>query len=247
MDVQRVRGMLVTGTRTQPDTVVAVRRREDAGAGRDAAAETFDAARVGFNHVAARRILPSLAGHLRMAAPMLGLQLSQLRTGAQLRGLRSGELDVGLGHGPVDDDALCHREVLREPVVVLVASHHPLATRRVLSLAELSDHDVLLPHETASPHLCAAVAAAADMAGQSIRVAGRSNDLRDAVAQVASGHLLTVASRTRGAQVRGSVVAIPLHDPVPELHLFMAWAPHRARPVTRTVVDAVAELRGHRT
>ena len=59
--------------------------------------------------------------------PDVEVLLSERVTGAQVDGIRRGELDIGLARPPFDTALLSSRVILREPLMAVVPAGHPLA------------------------------------------------------------------------------------------------------------------------
>jgi DNA-binding transcriptional LysR family regulator len=69
--------------------------------------------------------------------------------------LLSGQLDIGLIHLPVTDDALDHRTVVRYRSAVAVRSDDPLAGRREVSIDDLRDRQLVIDFARPNPTLLA--------------------------------------------------------------------------------------------
>ena len=82
---------------------------------------------LGFTAVSAIGILGPLLGLLGSELPDIEVVLHERVTGAQVDGIRRGELDLGLARPPFDTSALSSRVVAREPLRAVVPTNHPLA------------------------------------------------------------------------------------------------------------------------
>ena len=85
---------------------------------------------LGFTAVSAIGILGPLLGLLGSELPDVEVVLHERVTGAQVDGIRRGEVDLGLARPPFDTSALSSRVVAREPLRAVVAGDHPLAQAR---------------------------------------------------------------------------------------------------------------------
>ncbi|MER6828693.1 LysR family transcriptional regulator [Streptosporangium sp. NPDC000563] len=104
--------------------------------------------------------LHALLGHVGEETPGLHLELHELTTPEQLRGLASARLDAGLVHHPVEVPGLRSGPVVEIPLGVVLPRTSPLVlarpeTRRPrgrpweIALADLAGHDlVVFPRET---------------------------------------------------------------------------------------------------
>ena len=101
------------------DQAVAHARRVEAGS-----AGTLH---LGFTAVSAIGILGPLLGLLGRELSDVEVVLHEGVTGAQVDGIRRGELDLGLARPPFDTSALSSQVVAREPLRAAVPVDHPLA------------------------------------------------------------------------------------------------------------------------
>jgi LysR family hydrogen peroxide-inducible transcriptional activator len=89
-------------------------------------------------------LLPHVVPRLRARFPHLELLLVEEKSDVLLSRLREGKLDAGLLALPVADDQLHTEFLFEEPFLLAVPESHPLAKRKSLTLAELSQHQLLL-------------------------------------------------------------------------------------------------------
>ncbi|OHE87492.1 MAG: DNA-binding transcriptional regulator OxyR, partial [Lysobacterales bacterium RIFOXYA1_FULL_68_6] len=89
-------------------------------------------------------LLPHVVPRIRARFPHLELLLVEEKSDVLLSRLREGRLDAGLLALPVADDQLHTEFLFEEPFVLAVPESHPLAQRGSLTLAELSQQQLLL-------------------------------------------------------------------------------------------------------
>jgi len=89
-------------------------------------------------------LLPHVVPRLRARFPHLELLLIEEKSDVLLSRLREGKLDAGLLALPVADDQLHTEFLFEEPFLLAVPESHPLAKRESLTLAELSQYQLLL-------------------------------------------------------------------------------------------------------
>ncbi len=92
-------------------------------------------------------LLPHVVPSLREQFPKLELLLTEEKTGALLRLLREGKLDVAIMALPLHDDSLHAEFLFEEPFVLAVPEQHALAARARISAADLDHVDLLLLEE----------------------------------------------------------------------------------------------------
>ena len=100
---------------------------------------------VGFTAASAHAVLPRLLDKAREQLPDVQLELREMVTAAQIEGLMTGELDLGMARPPLKRPGLVSRPLLHEQLVAAVPSAHPLAALpRQLTLTDLDGQDVIM-------------------------------------------------------------------------------------------------------
>lgn len=107
--------------------------------------------RIGFVGSALLSILPAIVQDFRRVRPEVEIELRERSTVAQLQGLLSGVLDVGLVRPPIESDPALRTEVvLRERTVAALPAAHPLTRFQRVSLKRLAGEPlVLFPRDQA--------------------------------------------------------------------------------------------------
>lgn len=100
---------------------------------------------IGFTAASAHAVLPPLLEAAREKLPDVKLDLREMVTAAQIDGLVSGELDLGLARPPLKRPGLVSRPLLHEQLVAALPADHPLAALgRQLTLNDLDGQDVVM-------------------------------------------------------------------------------------------------------
>jgi DNA-binding transcriptional LysR family regulator len=110
-------------------------------------------------------LVPDLLERWSTAAPGVMLHTSEDTTGALLRDVRHGHLDLAIVFCPPDLSGLASMTLHDEPAVVHLRDDHPLARRRHLGLEELAEETLLIAGGKDSPGYTAAVISACRAAG----------------------------------------------------------------------------------
>jgi DNA-binding transcriptional LysR family regulator len=123
--------------------------------------------RGGLSPAARFGLVPDLLERWSTAAPRVMLHTSENTTGALLRDVRHGRLDLAVVFCPPDLSglALASMSLRDEPAVVHVRNDHPLARRTHVALDELAGETLLVAGGKDSPGFTAAVVAACRAAG----------------------------------------------------------------------------------
>jgi DNA-binding transcriptional LysR family regulator len=121
--------------------------------------------RAGVTPAARFGLMPELLERWSAAAPGVMLHTAEGTTGALLRDVRDGRLDLAVVFCPPDLSGLASMRLRDEPVVVHLRKDHPLAGRTHLGLHELAGETLLVAGGKDSPGYTAAVIAACRAAG----------------------------------------------------------------------------------
>jgi LysR family transcriptional regulator, hydrogen peroxide-inducible genes activator len=89
-------------------------------------------------------LLPRIMPKIRKAVPHLGLMLYEYQTEPLLKRLRDGEIDLGIMALPVLQDGLESRTLYEEAFTVALPTHHPLAAKSTIKVADLKGQTLLL-------------------------------------------------------------------------------------------------------
>ena len=200
--------------------------------------------RVGGFPTALAGLLAPGARRLRAAAPRVQLRVQEAETDEAVALLVARDVDVILGMecsaAPRRDDTRFYREELLGDILdAVLATDHPLAGRRELDLAELSDEDWVAPPVGWS---CDEVFhAGCRAAGFSPRIAHRSGDWQAVMGLVAAGLGASLVPRLAHTVTPPGVTIIPLAGTAPQRHVFMACrSGAESAPAVRAVMDALA-------
>ena len=177
--------------------------------------------RGGLSPAARFRLVPDLLERWSTAAPGVMLHTSEDTTGALLRDVRQGRLDLAIVFCPPDVNGLASTSLRDEPAVVHVRDDHPLASRTHVALNELAGETLLVAGSKDSPGYTAAVVAACRAAGFEPRT--RPDPYPDLGTQaIREGLGIVLYVRTAfGPRLEGSVL-VPL-EPVVTFPFVLVW------------------------
>jgi len=114
--------------------------------------------RVGFVDSASYSVMPEFLRAYRERWPGIRFELHTMTSDIQQAALLAGELDVGIARTRSSSVDIAHTVILEERLFLAVATTHPLAKRKSVRLASLSDEAFLGFNRSASPMLSAEVA-----------------------------------------------------------------------------------------
>jgi DNA-binding transcriptional LysR family regulator len=100
---------------------------------------------VGFTAASAHAILPRLLEQAREKLPDVKLELREMVSAAQIEGLMTGELDLGMARPPLKRPGIVSRPLLHEQLVAALPTGHPLVDLpRQLTLNDLDGQDLIM-------------------------------------------------------------------------------------------------------
>jgi DNA-binding transcriptional LysR family regulator len=166
-------------------------------------------------------LVPDLLERWSMGAPGVMLHTREGTTGALLRDVRDGRLDLAVVFCPPAVSGLASMTVREEPAVAHVRGDHPLARRAHVALHELAEETFLVAGGNDSPGYTTAVVAACRAAGFEPRT--RPDPYPDLGTQaIREGLGIVLYVRTAfGPRLEGSVL-VPL-QPVVIFRFVLVW------------------------
>ena len=141
---------------------------------------------LGFVASAAVDILPPLVRRHRELRPQVRLSLREMTTEEQLDALRERGIDIGLSRDLDGQEDLEVTSLLREPLLAVVPTSHPLHHRRTIDLTDLVDTAfVTLPRDRV-PRAWDRLVVLAHAAGVRLRFTQEANQFATLLALVAA-------------------------------------------------------------
>lgn len=194
---------------------------------------------VGSVGTALASITPRILRSLRASHPELQLEVSQQDTAAQLVAIAEGRLDVGLVRAAVPTDAVAIAHLVEEPMVVVLAQDHRLATdpEHPLDPAELADEPfVLWPRSLGAPFFDTLVAYCHGH-GFSPRIVAEGADIETQLGLVAAGIGVSFQPAYYANLRLQGVVFRRLAGAVPRVALQVAWRRKDRSPAVARFVE----------
>lgn len=218
-------------------------RRVDAGAA--------GVVRLGFTAVSAISILGPLLRRLTAELPDVEVQLSERVTGAQVDGIRRGELDIGLARPPFDTSLLQSKVILREPLMaVLPATHRLAGSAEPLTPKDFEGQVVIGYHPEQSRYFHEL--AVRFLANAHPRIEQRVQQVLTAILLVAAERGVTLAPASAASLGVAGVVFKELShgggdtrldaDPRRPVELHAIWSGEAVSPVVRRVLEVVTQV-----
>ncbi len=196
------------------------------------AAETL--LRIGAIDSAAAGLLPDVLYRFRRARPDIATRLVEARSVQIIPLLLSGRLELGVIRPPARQEGLRFEWLLQERPVVALPAGHPLATKRLLRLEDLSRQPVILPPPSTRPHSHGVVMRLFALLGETPVVAQEAEEKQTMIGLVAAGIGIALlpewAARMRVRGVACRPLDLPEGTALPEWSLGAAWVEGRSSP-----------------
>jgi DNA-binding transcriptional LysR family regulator len=194
-------------------------------------------ARLGVIGTTARWLVPQVLTALRAAHPKVRAIVVESPTTALLPQLAAGQVDAAVVNLPVEDPDLTVEPLFSEDMYLLVTSSHPLAGATEVTLAELADHQLLLPAPGTA--LRADIEAEAARAGVHLEPLAEIDGVRLMTSLAFEGFGATIVPATAvPGWIKGDFVRMPVRG-LPPRQVGLA---RRRRAVPSAPARAVADV-----
>ena len=154
--------------------------------------------------------IPKIVQRFRQSHPQVELVLHSLDRLDQVKALRERRITVGFNRYFADEPDLSWEVIQTEQMVVVLPEQHPMATREVLSLAEIGREPLILYPRTPRPGFIDQMMRMFNLRRITPNVSQETDDMVTAVGLVASGAGLSLVTDSgRNLRVPGTV-QVPL-------------------------------------
>lgn len=195
---------------------------------------------ISFVGSAVYEFLPKVIAEARLKQPQVKIDLAEMNTYQQHEALRARRIDLGIVRAPLQESGYLSECLVREPFVLAVPVHHPLATALAVRVEDLHRQPFLMYSHSAYPpfnELLTGMLRSARVAPQYVQWLGSSLTI---LALVNAGMGLALVPRCASSVVFKNVVFrdIDLGEGVQsELHLI--WRENNDNPAFTMLLDAI--------
>jgi DNA-binding transcriptional LysR family regulator len=170
--------------------------------------------RIGFVSSAALEIVPDIVVAFRKQHPEVTLDLINVRTVSQVKGLIGKTIDVGFLRLPLSNDQLSITVIHREPFVAVLPKDHPLARNRQIRVEQLRNESFIAYGRRWAPGFYDTVVQICTGAGFHPNIVLETGEMYTAVALVAAGAGVAILPRSVVLSQEKNIVRMPLHASV---------------------------------
>ena len=192
--------------------------------------------RIGFIESAAMTFVPRAVRRFSSDHPDVGLSLSELAVDAQVEGLRSGLLDVGILRLPAATDGLELASLADEGLVVVMAESHQLAQRKQISARTLAGEPLILLARQMVPGLYDQIIALQHQNGGA-HIAQEATSIQAVLGLVAAGLGISLLPASVTTLARTGVSFAALTES-PRSAMQIAWRESDRSPLTAAFLEA---------
>jgi len=197
---------------------------------------------IGFIETAATTIMPLAVRRFRIDHPDVGLSLRELSVDAQIEGLLSGALDVGILRPPIDTPGLRLAAMADEGLVVVAPEGHWLAKRKRVGPGSLVGEPLVLLAREVVPGLYDQVIALQRGHGGAI-IAQEATSIQAVLGLVAAGLGVSLLPASVRSLDRSGVAFITL-APSPRSSMLLASRETESSPLTTAFLAAAQSVAG---
>ncbi|MFT4047669.1 MAG: LysR family transcriptional regulator [Solimonas sp.] len=161
---------------------------------------------IGFVSIVDYGVLPPALKRFRAQFPGVEVELHEFTTDAQIKEIRAGRLDLGIGIGPVDEPDLAFEAIWHEKLVLAAPAGHPLARGDgpVPLAAFASERFIITPRDVASG-LHDLIVETCRAHGFAPRITQRARQMQTIISLVASGMGFAIVPESVRHLKRGGV------------------------------------------
>lgn len=197
---------------------------------------------VGISPPADLVFIPKLLPLFRQRFADIDITLHSMTEPMQLPALREGQIAVGILRLPIDDSQLAVETVLREPLVVVLPTNHPLARRRRIPLTALAHEPHILFRRHLSPRYYDLILSLYHRAGFSVRIVEEVDVIQTQLALVAAGLGVSIQAASVQALGRAGIVYRPLDGKIPLVELGVIYRRDNRSETLQQFLNIVREV-----
>jgi DNA-binding transcriptional LysR family regulator len=168
---------------------------------------------IGFTRSTIFSVLPDAVRAVKLGAPKVRIDLTEILTEHQGEALRNGSIHVGLARtiGPfaAEDDLECI-PLFTDPLVVALPSISPLARRKALNPRDLADVSFISYPKDPNSSFARHTLQALEIAGVKPRVGYEAKEIHTALCLVAAGLGFTLVGKSVADSNRGDIRFLPV-------------------------------------
>ena len=185
-------------------------------------------------------VVPPLLERLRAQRPDLSVSVREIDSAEALPALHAGDIDLAFARlQPEPHDAIETLPMARDRLSVALPSSHPMAKRRQIKLASLSDEVFVMFERRLSPVYFDSIVAACQAQGFSPRILREVRSVTTQVAFVGCNQGIALVPSDMRALAPANVTLRPLVERIDTVATAAAWNTTRMTPALQVAVDVI--------
>jgi DNA-binding transcriptional LysR family regulator len=180
--------------------------------------------RIGFISSVLPSYLPTLIRRIHTRYPRIELDLKDMPTPDQLRGLREKRIDFGFVRLPIDEKGVEHVEIFSEPFIVALPLGHPLAELAEIAPPSLAGEPCFLMARRFAPGYCDELLLALTQHGLIPRIEQELGEFTTMLALVGAGMGIGILPKLAMPSTPPGVVVRPLLLSGQRSRVGLAWS-----------------------
>jgi DNA-binding transcriptional LysR family regulator len=201
--------------------------------------------RIGFIGSAMYETLPTLLKAYRHTFPDVDVELRELPSSEQAQQLSEGYLDIGFvrSTSPFQDDSFALETIAEEPLVLALATTHPLAQQNDVTLKELQDTPLIIFPRQLGSDFYDAILRLFDREGLKPQVVQEVVEMHVIVSLVANGLGMALVPASVAALRPRDVVYKSVTEQAIRVPLAAAWQKHNRSPTLQAFLKVMKEAK----
>lgn len=198
--------------------------------------------RVGFVDSAAYEVMPRVLAEYRRRRPRVDFELHTLSSDEQVKALRAGRIDLGIGRAAGDADQVEATLVMNERLLLAAGSAHRLARQRAAALRDLSGEPIIGFDRGVSPSLHAVLAGMFSAQGVAYDPMIEATEYTTILGFVAAGEGVAIVPASVQTFRPPGLHYVPISDAAASVPLLLLTRSGEPLPLVTQALDLVTEL-----
>lgn len=198
--------------------------------------------RVGFVDSAAYEVMPRALSEYRRRWPLVDYELHTMSSDEQVRALREGRIDLGIGRAAADPQRVEATLVTHERLLVAAGASHRLATTTTTRLRDLSGETIVGFDRRVSPSLHAVLAGMLGAEGVTYDPIIEATEYTTILGFVAAGEGIAIVPSSVQTFRPPELHYVTLEDRSASVPLLLLTRTGEPLPLVAQALDVVAEL-----
>ena len=192
-------------------------------------------------------LIPTIIREFRKKYPDVVLTPEESNTSLLLARLRAGAIDVAFVRPPFSDtDGLRFESLVKEPILMVLPTAHPLARSKSAPLSALAKDPIILFTRTINPPVYDAILATFARAGFSPHLAQEAPQVLSAIPMVAAGLGVTLVPESMSRLHPEGVVFVPVEGFALPAEICLAYRRNQRSAAVRNFVTVACRRAANR-